>query len=80
VYWLDTGMQGYIDQLWRNGVKSYTTYAGRGNANYVYASTNQDFKWFWEGVHYTFQAWDSVETSAGVWYWKNAYCVANYDA
>ncbi len=82
VYWLDTGMQGYVDQLWRNGARSYTTYGGRGGAgaNYVFASTSYDWKWFWETVHYTFQAWDSVETSAGVWYWRNAYCVTNYDA
>jgi len=78
-YWMDTGMQGYVDQLWRNGAQSYTTYGGT-NTTYVYATTSYDWKWYWENVHYNFQAWDSVETSAGVWYWKNAYCNVSYDA
>lgn len=91
VYWLDTGMSGqdtsnppqaYRDQLWRNGAQSYQTWGARAGAgaNYVYASTSYDWKWFYENVHYTFQAWDSIKTSSSVFYWHNAYCVVNYDA
>jgi hypothetical protein len=63
VYWLDTGVTGgssCIDQLWRNGARSYTTYAAKAGpgARYVYASTSWDWKWAWESVHYVFQAWD----------------------
>ena len=81
VNWMDTGMQGNIDQLWRNGVKSYTTYGGQGNGSYLYASTTQDHKWWWESVRYSFQTWSSVRlVYLGPWYWYNAYCVVGYTA
>jgi hypothetical protein len=90
VAWLDTGLNGrdytptssssYIDQLWRNGAKSYWTYGAVAPGTYVYASTSQDFKWFWESVHYFFQAWDSVKLLNGTWYWRNAYCNVSYNA
>jgi hypothetical protein len=90
VNWMDTGMNGQDtsnppqstrDQLWRNGAASYQTWRGVGNDNYVYASTSQDFKWFWESVHYHFQAYDSVQfTYGGPWYWRNASCSIDYQA
>jgi hypothetical protein len=61
-------------------IKSYTTYGGHANAPYVYASTTQDHKWFWESVRYSFQTWSSVRlVYLGPWYWYNAYCVVGWN-
>jgi hypothetical protein len=76
---MDTGAEN-LDQLWRNGAKSYTTVGGHNWTTYVYADTYYDWKWFFETVHYSFQAWDSIQITSGTWYWYNAYCNANYDA
>lgn len=75
VFWLDTGLGGIDNKLWRGGSLVSWGFGSGGGGTYAYAESSTDFKWAWESVTYQVQTWGSVQPTAGsAWLFRNRYC------
>jgi hypothetical protein len=78
--WVDTGYyQNQHDRFYRGTSLLDTFYAADSSDTYVYASSDTNFKWWFEQVRYTVESWHSAGVYGGPWVLgPKAFCTSNF--
>ena len=81
VWEIDTGFNGILDKFFRNNslLETFHNQAQNLNYSYIYESTTQNFKWWFESATYFVQSYHTAQTSPGVYVvGPNAYCSMSF--